>query len=247
MAARALILTLTLSPTPTPIPNRAPDPTPTPILTGVHSHQEHLYALIAAAKAAGVPRTLLHVCMDGRDTPPTSGGGYMAALEAKLAELSYGEISTISGRYYAMDRDKRWAPHTLTTRHPLPTRQPLTMLHSCCTPHTCGRRPLATPRLTTPRHAPPRLARWERVQLAYDVMCRGPGECETVAAGGVTAIIEARHAAEENDEFIKPTGLLADGGLADGDVFVSFNYRADRAREMFECVSVKPLPSITRA
>ena len=267
MAARALILTLTLSPTPTPIPNRAPDPTPTPILTGVHSHQEHLYALIAGAKAAGVPRTLLHVCMDGRDTPPTSGGGYMAALEAKLAELSYGEISTISGRYYAMDRDKRWAPHTLPTRHPLPTRQPLTMLHSCCTPHTCGRRPLATPRLTTPRlttprlatprlatprlttprHAPPRLARWERVQLAYDVMCRGPGECETVAAGGVTAIIEARHAAEENDEFIKPTGLLADGGLADGDVFVSFNYRADRAREMFECVSVKPLPSITRA
>ena len=207
----------------------------------MHSHQNHLYAIIAAAKAAGVPRTLLHVCMDGRDTPPTSGAGYMAALEAKLAELSYGEISSISGRYYAMDRDKRWAPHTLPTRHPL------TMLHPCCTPHTCCRRPLATPRLATPRLATPRLARWERVQQAYDVMCRGPGECETVAAGGVAAIIEARHAAEEKDEFIKPTGVLADGGLADGDVFMCFNYRADRAREMFECVSVKHRPSITRA
>jgi 2,3-bisphosphoglycerate-independent phosphoglycerate mutase len=74
---------------------------------GVHSHQNHLYAVLAAAKAAGVPRTLLHVCMDGRDTPPTSGAGYMAALEQKLAELGYGEISSISGRYYAMDRDKR--------------------------------------------------------------------------------------------------------------------------------------------
>ena len=110
----------------------------------------------------------------------------MAALEAKLAELSYGEISSISGRYYAMDRDKRCAPH------PLPTRHPLTMLHPCCTPHTCCRRPLPTPRRATPR-----LARWERVQQAYDVMCRGPGECETVAAGGVAALIEARHAAEE--------------------------------------------------
>ena len=88
---------------------------------------------------------------------------------------------------------------------------------------------------------PPFLTRWERVQLAYDVMCRGPGECETVAAGSVAALIEAKHAADEKDEFIKPTGLLADGGLADGDVFMSFNYRADRAREMFECVSVKQL------
>lgn len=74
---------------------------------GVHSHQNHLYALVAAAKAAGVPRTLLHVCTDGRDTPPTSAGGYMASLEKRLAELGYGEISSITGRYYAMDRDKR--------------------------------------------------------------------------------------------------------------------------------------------
>jgi len=79
------------------------------------------------------------------------------------------------------------------------------------------------------------------VQKAYDVMCRGPGECETVAAGGVKAFVEAKYAADMKDEFFEPTGLVADGGVADGDVFVCFNFRSDRAREMFECVSVKPL------
>ena len=91
--------------------------------------------------------------------------------------------------------------------------------------------------------------RWERVQKAYDVMCRAPGACESVAAGGVKAVLEAKYKGDEGnkDEFIEPTGLLADGGIADGDVFVCFNFRADRAREMFECVSVKHRPSITRA
>ena len=115
---------------------------------GVHSHQEHLYALVAALKAAGVPRTLLHVCLDGRDTPPTSGAGYVEKLEGKLAEMAYGEISTLAGRYYAMDRDKRW----------------------------------------------------ERVQLAYDVMCREDGSCETVAAGGCKAYVEGLYAGEEGNE-----------------------------------------------
>merc|ERR1719183_348750 len=83
--------------------------------------------------------------------------------------------------------------------------------------------------------------RWERVQKAYDVMCRGPSECETVAPGGVKAVIEGMYAAEKKDEFIDPTGLVADGGIADGDIFMCFNFRSDRAREMFECLSVKPL------
>ena len=106
-------LTSHLSPSPSPLPPLLATHHSTFTLTlptsstGVHSHQNHLYALVAAAKAAGVPRTLLHVCTDGRDTPPTSAGGYMASLEKRLAELGYGEISSITGRYYAMDRDKR--------------------------------------------------------------------------------------------------------------------------------------------
>ncbi len=75
---------------------------------GVHSHQEHLYALLRTAREYGVERVFVHAFMDGRDTLPTSGAGYIAALEQKMREYGVGKIATISGRYYAMDRDKRW-------------------------------------------------------------------------------------------------------------------------------------------
>jgi len=75
---------------------------------GVHSHIEHLYALIKLAKDHGVDQTFIHCLMDGRDVPPTSGKGYIEALEAKLKELNFAQIATVMGRYYAMDRDKRW-------------------------------------------------------------------------------------------------------------------------------------------
>ena len=75
---------------------------------GVHSHEEHLYALIRAARAFGLTRVFVHVYLDGRDTPPTSGLDYTAKLEQKLREIGVGKIASVSGRYYAMDRDKRW-------------------------------------------------------------------------------------------------------------------------------------------
>ncbi len=75
---------------------------------GVHSHQEHLYALLRMAKQNGVERVFVHCFMDGRDTLPTSGAGYLAALEQKMREFSVGKIASVSGRYYAMDRDRRW-------------------------------------------------------------------------------------------------------------------------------------------
>jgi len=111
----------------------------------------------------------------------------VAQLEKKLADLGLGEISTLSGRYYAMDRDKRW----------------------------------------------------ERVQLAYDVMCRAAGQCEK-PEGTLADFVTAKHAAGETDEFVKPVGVLADGGIADGDTFMCYNYRSDRAREMFEAISTEP-------
>eukprot|EP00898_Chlorokybus_atmophyticus_P000861 jgi/Chlat1/1776/Chrsp134S02114 len=74
----------------------------------VHSHQDHLYALLEEAKKAGVPNAFVQAFMDGRDTPPDSGAGYLRQLESKIHELSYGSIGTVVGRYYAMDRDKRW-------------------------------------------------------------------------------------------------------------------------------------------
>ncbi len=75
---------------------------------GVHSHEQHLYALLRMAKENGVERLFVHCFMDGRDTPPTSGAGYVEALQQKMREFGVGRIATVEGRYYAMDRDRRW-------------------------------------------------------------------------------------------------------------------------------------------
>src|ERR1019366_2945872 len=75
---------------------------------GVHSQLEHLYALLKMAKHEGVEHVFIHCFMDGRDTPPQSGIGYIRELQKRLAEFGVGKIASVEGRYYAMDRDKRW-------------------------------------------------------------------------------------------------------------------------------------------
>src|SRR5579884_3484681 len=75
---------------------------------GVHSHQNHLYALLRMAKQNGVDRLFVHCFMDGRDTLPTNGAGYIEQLQQEMREYGVGRIATVSGRYYAMDRDRRW-------------------------------------------------------------------------------------------------------------------------------------------
>ena len=75
---------------------------------GVHSHIAHQIALLEFAKRAGVAQVYLHVFTDGRDTLPRSGAGYLATLEAAMQRIGIGVIATVTGRYYAMDRDKRW-------------------------------------------------------------------------------------------------------------------------------------------
>lgn len=75
---------------------------------GVHSHIEHLYALLKLAKMNGLKNVYVHAFLDGRDTPPTSGKGFLAELEAKMAEIGVGKVASIAGRYYVMDRDNRW-------------------------------------------------------------------------------------------------------------------------------------------
>ena len=75
---------------------------------GVHSHQRHLYGLLELAKRKDFEDVYVHCFMDGRDTPPASGEGYVAKLEEKMKEKGIGKIASISGRFYAMDRDKRW-------------------------------------------------------------------------------------------------------------------------------------------
>lgn len=76
---------------------------------GVHSHQDHLYALLTLAKKNGIgDRTYIHCLMDGRDVPPDSGKCFIEQLEGKIKEIGAGKIATVMGRYYAMDRDNRW-------------------------------------------------------------------------------------------------------------------------------------------
>ncbi|MDF1493372.1 2,3-bisphosphoglycerate-independent phosphoglycerate mutase [Caproiciproducens sp. CPB-2] len=75
---------------------------------GVHSHNRHLYALVELAKRRGCKKVYVHALLDGRDVPPDSGKGYVAECAEKLKEIGVGEIATVMGRYYAMDRDNRW-------------------------------------------------------------------------------------------------------------------------------------------
>ena len=75
---------------------------------GVHSHQEHIYALLRLARMKEVSQVFVHAFLDGRDTPPTSGAEYLQQLQKQMREIGVGAVATLSGRYYAMDRDKRW-------------------------------------------------------------------------------------------------------------------------------------------
>ena len=75
---------------------------------GVHSHNTHLYGLLELAKRNGLSKVYVHAFLDGRDTPPASGKGYVEELEAKMAQIGVGEVASVSGRYYAMDRDNNY-------------------------------------------------------------------------------------------------------------------------------------------
>ena len=75
---------------------------------GVHSHNTHLYGILELCKKQGFDRVYVHPFLDGRDTPPASGKDYVAALVDKMQEIGVGKVASISGRYYAMDRDNNW-------------------------------------------------------------------------------------------------------------------------------------------
>jgi 2,3-bisphosphoglycerate-independent phosphoglycerate mutase len=83
---------------------------------GVHSHIQHLFALLEMARQSGVKNVFVHCFMDGRDTPPHSGESFVRQLQQKMRELGVGQIASLTGRYYAMDRDNRWERMELAYR-----------------------------------------------------------------------------------------------------------------------------------
>jgi len=143
----------------------------------VHSSIVHCFALIDAAVTAQVP-IAVHCFLDGRDTPPRSALGFVDSLEQKLAAVGRsGSIASATGRYYAMDRDRRW----------------------------------------------------DRTKLAYDLL--GFGRAKYVAPTAAAAV-EAGYARGEDDEFVGPTIVGTARPIADGDAFIFFNFRPDRARQL---------------
>ncbi|CNF27771.1 2,3-bisphosphoglycerate-independent phosphoglycerate mutase [Yersinia mollaretii] len=148
---------------------------------GVHSHEDHILAMVELAAQRGATAIYLHAFLDGRDTPPRSAEPSLKRFTEKFAELGKGRIASIIGRYYAMDRDNRW----------------------------------------------------DRVQLAYDLMTQAKGE---FTADNAVAGLQAAYARNENDEFVKPTVIQAageaDAAMNDGDALIFMNFRADRARQI---------------
>jgi 2,3-bisphosphoglycerate-independent phosphoglycerate mutase len=144
---------------------------------GVHSGWSHLEALIRMGAELDVPDLVLHAFTDGRDTLPTSGAGYLKTVEEWMADAGAGRVGSVVGRYYAMDRDKRW----------------------------------------------------DRVQLAYDLLVHGRAEHETDSG---EAAARGAYERDETDEFIKPVLVGEEARIRPGDSVVAFNFRPDRMREI---------------
>jgi 2,3-bisphosphoglycerate-independent phosphoglycerate mutase len=157
---------------------------------GVHSSEKHLYKLCDVAKEWGLEKVFIHALIDGRDTDPRSGKGYIQELENHL-EHSAGKIASICGRYYTMDRDKRW----------------------------------------------------ERVKIGYDLLVNGIGKPSKDAVEA----IQISYDDGVTDEFIKPIVITNDKGeplskVQSGDVFICFNFRTDRLREITVALTQQEFP-----
>ena len=150
---------------------------------GVHAIDQHLFALIDLCAARGVPRIAIHALLDGRDTMPRSGLGYMRELLDRAAGRAV--VASLGGRYFGMDRDKRW----------------------------------------------------DRVEKWYRVAVDGVGP----EGADPLEVIRAAYDRNETDEFITPTVIVRDGRavapMRDGDALITFNYRADRMRQIVSAIT----------
>ena len=148
---------------------------------GVHSHEDHIVALVQAAARAGVERIFVHAFLDGRDTPPRSAAPSLERLAACCAETGVARVASVVGRYYAMDRN----------------------------------------------------ANWDRTREAWQLIVDGDAPYVADDAAGALRMAYDR---DESDEFVKPTAIRDGDGrtvtVADGDVVVFANFRADRARQL---------------
>jgi 2,3-bisphosphoglycerate-independent phosphoglycerate mutase len=158
---------------------------------GVHSSIEHLHALIGLGKELGVEDLVIHAFTDGRDTLPQSGEAFLEQVERWTAEAGVGRVGTVIGRYYAMDRDRRW----------------------------------------------------ERVQLAHDLLVHGKADHH---AGSAAQALRDAYAREETDEFVRPVAIGAEARIRPGDSVFAFNFRPDRMREITRALAEDGFTEIDR-
>lgn len=163
---------------------------------GVHSHEDHIFALIELARRCRVDRLRLHAFLDGRDTPPKSAIESIHKARQQMQAAGIGRFASLIGRYYAMDRDRRWP----------------------------------------------------RTRLAYDLITAGRAEYRS---SDPFIAVERAYARGETDEFIKPSVIGGPGEpavtVADGDVMVFANYRADRARQLARAMTKPGFGAFARA
>lgn len=153
---------------------------------GVHSHETQIMAMIELAAKRGLKKIYLHAFLDGRDVPPRSAETSLKLAEDTFKRLGVGRIISVSGRFYAMDRDNRW----------------------------------------------------ERVQVAYNLIAKGEAGFSSQSAREALA---AAYQRDENDEFVMPTAIVDSSGqtiaLDKDDSIVFMNFRADRAREISQAIT----------
>lgn len=146
---------------------------------GVHSHQDHFIAALNLAKQLKIQQVFVHAFLDGRDTPPKSAASSLELIDHWFKDYGHGQIASLCGRYYAMDRDQRY----------------------------------------------------DRSQLAYDLLTEGaPHQANTAMEG-----LQAAYDRNQSDEFVLPCSILHEGKpvlVEDGDVIVFMNFRSDRARQL---------------
>jgi len=162
---------------------------------GVHSHEDHIFSMLELAKEKGANKIYLHAFLDGRDTPPRSAEASLIKAQEKFQQLGCGQIASVIGRYYAMDRDQRW----------------------------------------------------DRVELAYDLMVSGKGQYQY--SNAIDAL-QAAYARDENDEFVAASTIVDEHNNAieinDGDALIFMNFRADRARQFTRCFTEKDFSGFQR-
>lgn len=157
---------------------------------GVHSHLSHLGALLQMAKQKEVSQVWIHGFTDGRDTPPTSGLKYVEKIQQQCEEVGLGRLATLSGRFYAMDRDKRW----------------------------------------------------ERTEAAYQTLVSADGERFSDPVDYLRRSYDER----VTDEFVVPACAKGYPGVKDGDGIVFFNFRADRARQITQSLTLNEFSHFRR-